>query len=350
MRQGTFIAPRRAASASASAGVRVKNRILPYWLLFAAVDIVLLLAAFDASSAHANDIDYLNGSLLIEEPIQPVPQTNNRQSAIIALGEKLFFDRRLSKNQNIACADCHKLGHGGADDKNLSIKANGQKTYFNTPSIFNVALNSDYYWNAKFNSLEHEIDESVNNLDADWSLVINRLNSIPEYKVAFKNIFGQGISKHNTQICLISFEKSLTTPNSKFDQYLKGNLSALNKSEIDGYHLFKSYGCVACHQGINIGGNISIAVKERAHQSKNNAGGLDYKDVAQDANKQIRVPSLRNVAQTAPYFHDGSVNSLRKAVKIEGKINSNADISELEITQIVKFLHTLTGQYKGHPL
>ena len=370
MLQGLFITRTTGASVAASITVQQTNRATSWhsfllsfikqkvlrsirYSVALTLRLTLILTflyfGFGLSTANANGEHYAN-YLLLEEPIQPIPQTQPQQMEIVALGEKLFFDRRLSKNVNLSCADCHKLDHGGADDKNLSIAADGQPTRFNTPSIFNVALNSDYYWDAKFNSLELEMEDSISNLGSNWNDIIHRLNSIPEYRNAFGRIFDSGITKQNLQLSLLSFENSLFTPNSKFDQYLKGDIDALNKYEATGYHLFKSYGCVSCHQGSNVGGNISIQLDQLPFARKRIASSINFKSIKNSAFKRIRVPSLRNVAKTAPYFHDGSVNNLRLAVKLEGRFNSNTEIPENEVTMLIDFLNSLTGHYKGRSL
>lgn len=297
---------------------------------------------------------------VIDEPIQPIPNSVPLATPIAKLGEQLFFDKRLSKNENLSCASCHKLQHGGADPVNRSTKASGEKTQFNTPSIFNVAFNSAYYWSAKFNSLEMQIEESVANLDSDWGLILRRLDAIPDYQQQFAQLFSDGISKRNIQLSLISFEKTLATPDSRFDLYLKGDTKQLSQSEQSGYRLFKSYGCVACHQGINLGGNMYVQIRDKhakpsypqVNTTTITTTSATTTTITSKKSRmtKIRVPSLRNVALTAPYFHDGSVTSLRRAIRMEGKVNSRENLTQNEIRLLESFLKSLTGTYQGQRL
>jgi len=332
----------------ASANFGQKSTLSQYFLkflrLFALVSISVNMSVVGAKGFDGPQVN------LTDEPIQPLPQIETPNQDYIDLGERLFFDTRLSGDKNISCASCHNFTRGGADNKNFSLKGNGRITQFNTPSIFNVVFNSDYYWSGKFDSLELEMENSVSNLNTNWSTVLARLKSLPEYQAAFGKIFKNGITIYNIQLCLVSFEKSLITPNSRFDQYLSGNPNALSETEISGYNLFKSYGCIACHQGVNIGGNISIRASELSKSYGTSTNFRTYKSFSSDPDTLVRVPSLRNVAQTAPYFHDGSVMKLETAVAIEGRLNSHSNIPDTELTHIVQFLNSLTGQYKGHQL
>lgn len=311
---------------------------------------LLILFQFPAQNALAEDSQVGESQASIDEPIQPIPRSIPVTTPIAKLGEQLFFDKRLSKNENRSCASCHKLQHGGADSLNRSIMANGEKTQFNTPSIFNVAFNSAYYWSAKFNSLEMQIEESVANLDSDWGLILHRLDAIPEYQQQFAQLFSDGINKRNIQQSLISFEKTLATPDSRFDLFLKGDTTQLSQSEQSGYRLFKSYGCVACHQGINLGGNMYVQIRDNAKSSYPQANTTSATASKKNSMTKIRVPSLRNVALTAPYFHDGSVTSLRRAIRREGKVNSRENLTQNEIRLLESFLNSLTGTYQGQRL
>lgn len=286
------------------------------------------------------------------EPITPVDLGATHDPEQIALGARLFSERRLSGNQQLACVDCHNFQRGGADGKSRSLTASGQLTRFNTPTIFNVTLNSYYYWGANFSSLDNQTEDAVKNLDTDWTSIMQRLNSIPEYRYRFNQLFSDGITKGNIKKCIIAFEYSLRTANSRFDRYLEGDASALDDTEKQGYQLFKSYGCITCHQGRNIGGNITLEIKDAPYlwqQLQHPKNGTGAESVQPNL-KNIRVPSLRNVAVTGPYMHDGSVAELREVVAMMGRHYTQAKLPERDINLIVSYLQSLTGFYQGQPL
>ncbi|MEJ2179359.1 MAG: cytochrome c peroxidase [Gammaproteobacteria bacterium] len=291
--------------------------------------------------------DIAIGSRNAWEPIRPIPDYIEFAPDKVALGEKLFQDKRLDSKKNIACGDCHNLELGGTDQLAFSVNGAGIPTQFNTPSIFNVALNTQYYWSGKFETLDEQITDAIKEINTTWPQLIRTIESIPEYSEQFNNLYPDGVTRENIKDVLLSFESSLLTPNSAFDQYLKGSATALSASELNGYKLFKSYGCTTCHQGINIGGNFVLRLDKLGAPFGNfnsTRGRLRGKI------KQIRVPSLRNVALTAPYFHDGSATTLRQAVSRMLDEYLGISIKDQDVSQIVSFLKTLTGEYKGQKL
>jgi cytochrome c peroxidase len=293
---------------------------------------------------HA-DVDM--GAARIHEPIQPVPVSHSFDAQKIALGKKLFHDRRLAGNRRLACADCHNLDIGGTDKLAFSLKGNGEATQFNTPTIFNVSLNTQYYWSGKFLTLEDQIDDALKEIDTTWPALIRTINAIPDYVDRFNALYADGITAENIQDTIVHFEQSLLTPNSDFDRYLNGDHSALSGNALRGYRLFKSYGCITCHQGKNVGGNFLLDVDKTGPPF----GKLSAtRDRLKNKLKYIRVPSLRNVAVTAPYFHDGSATTLYQAVQrmIDEYLGINA--KDEEIYYIISFLNSLTGEYKGKKL
>ncbi|WP_455206889.1 cytochrome-c peroxidase [Kaarinaea lacus] len=281
------------------------------------------------------------------EPIRPILHKNTLSLEKVALGEKLFHDKRLDSKQNIACADCHNLTLGGTDQLAFSVNGAGKPTRFNTPSIFNVGLNTQYYWSGKFETLDEQITDALVEINTTWPQLIRTINAIPEYEEQFKTIYSDGVTKNNIKDTLISFELSLATPNSPFDRYLKGDVNALSPGELQGYKLFKSYGCVTCHQGTNIGGNFVLQLDKLGAPF----GNLNStRSRLQGKLQQIRVPSLRNVAITAPYFHDGSATTLDQAVSRMLDEYLGIGVEEQQVSLIVSFLKTLTGTYKGQQL
>lgn len=308
-----------------------------------------------AFSGHPDDVNstILQPDILmvpgkITEPIVPIPSRSEFDGPKVKLGEKLFHDQRLdAKKRRTSCATCHNLKIGGTDQLAFSVNSAGRATHFNTPTIFNVALNSQYYWSGKFNSLEDQIDDALNEINTTWPKLLQTLNGIPSYVKSFNALYDDGITERNVKDVLVAFENSLLTPGSPFDHYLMGDEKAITHSAQKGYKLFKSYGCITCHQGKNIGGNIVIDLGKldvpfgKLNSTKHRLNGKL---------QHIRVPSLRNVAVTPPYFHDGSATTLFQAVKRMVDEYSGIEASDNKVDQIVSFLRSLTGNYRGQSL
>ncbi|HEX7634823.1 MAG TPA: cytochrome-c peroxidase [Noviherbaspirillum sp.] len=294
-----------------------------------------------------------------DEPIKPIPVENRLDTRKVALGERLFHDKRLSKDNSISCASCHSLTQGGADGRTMSIGVGGAIGATNTPTVFNSSLNFRQFWDGRANSLEEQIDGPIHNpkeMGSSWAEVLARLSKDADLSAQFREIYPTGLQTKNVRDALATFERSLLTPNARFDKYLRGDTKALSASEIKGYQLFKSYGCVACHQGVNVGGNMfqTFGVMADYFSKRGNITQADlgrYNVTKNEADKHVfKVPGLRNVALTAPYFHDGSARNLSEAVDVMFKYQLGRDAPPLDKMLIIKFLGTLTGEYKGQPL
>jgi cytochrome c peroxidase len=249
------------------------------------------------------------------EPLVPLPLHVPADPAKVALGERLFHEVRLSGDNTRACATCHRLAHGGADGLPRARTATGTLYPRNTPTIFNVAFNAAYNWDGGVRTLAAHAERALLS---------------PTY------------------------ERSLVTPNARFDRYLRNHPEALSPVERRGYAIFKAYGCVACHQGVNIGGSMfqkfGIFEAPAPHAPQPiNLGRFLLTQVPRDR-EVFRVPSLRNVALTAPYFHDGRAPTLEAAVAIMARVQLGRTLSQEDTHAIVQFLHTLTGEYQGRSL
>jgi len=305
--------------------------------------------SIDTSIAENLNPDLLLNTHDASEPIKAISIPQQTDARKLALGQKLFHEKRLDKNQRLSCASCHNLRFGGTNRRAQTRNNTGKITKFNTPSIFNVSLNAYYYWSGKFSSLQEQLDDALIDINSTWPYAIKQLTSIPEYREAFKAIYTEGITADTIKDAIIHFEESLTTPNAPFDRYLQGDSNAISINEKRGYQLFKTYGCITCHQGINIGGNFLLKINKQTNKA-------DYSAPAQWSNRTgielpyIRVPSLRNIARTAPYFHDGSARTLREAVNRMLKQYLGTNVPAEDIQLIVNFLNTLTGEYKGQSL
>lgn len=294
------------------------------------------------------------------EPITPIPLLISLDADKTALGKRLFHDPRLSKNNTIACANCHALTHGGTDGKPRSLGINGQEGVINAPTVFNSSLNFRQFWDGRAATLEDQIDGPLNNpleMGSSWPEIIAKLKQAPGYKLAFEKIYRkEGISQNSIKDAIASFERSLLTPNGRFDKYLRGDKNAITEDEKAGYRLFKEYGCASCHQGVNAGGNMyeKLGVmadyfKERGNISTADLGRFNVTGDSEHRH-EFKVPSLRNVALTAPYLHDGSAATLERAIQIMGRYQLGVEIPAEDIKQIAKFLATLSGEYNGKPL
>ncbi|MHC8365474.1 cytochrome-c peroxidase [Pseudomonas sp. ZT5P21] len=299
------------------------------------------------------------GAAPLDEPLKPLPPVPKQNPLRVELGRQLFNEPRLSVNNTLSCASCHRLENGGADTQAFSIGFNGVPLTVNTPSVFNAGLNFRQFWNGRADTLEtqiHEVVKSPSEMGSNWNHVVKVLAADPAYRSAFGNAYPDGVTMNNVQNALASFERTLISTNSRFDQYLLGNTEILTREEKYGYQRFKDYGCIACHQGVNIGGNMfqkfgvmGDYFKVRGNPTDTDLGRYLVTRDEEDRNV-FKVPSLRNVAVTAPYFHDGSASSLEEAVDVMFKFQLGRVPSTEDKTLIIKFLKTLTGEWEGKPL
>lgn len=297
-------------------------------------------------------------SSLADEPLKPLPPSPRQQTPQVQLGRELFYEARLSANNRVSCSSCHDLKRGGADNRDRSLGFDGKPTEVNAPTVFNAALNFRQFWDGRADSLEAQIDAVVQNpveMGSRWDEVIAELSQIEHYRRAFGAAYRDGITKANVQNALATYERTLLTPDAPFDKYLRGDAGALSQIQKLGYTKFKLYGCVACHQGVNIGGNMfqkfgvmGDYLAQRPHRSEADLGR--YRVTRQDADRNVfKVPSLRNVARTAPYFHDGSASTLEEAVDIMFRYQLGRTASVEDRRAIVAFLESLNGEWKEKP-
>ncbi len=295
----------------------------------------------------------------LEEPLVPLPLTLAVDPTRVALGARLFQDVRLSGQNTVACTTCHQLARGGADGVPHALSADGTPLPRNTPTVFNVAFNIAYNWDGGAPTLEEQAERVLLNpavMNTTWLELLAKLRADSDYAAAFRAAYADGLTPANISDALATYERSLITPNARLDQYLRGQYQALSAEEERGYQLFKAYGCVACHQGMNIGGNLfqkfgifPDMVGPVRPDAEADPGRFRVTGVARDRGV-FRVPSLRNVALTAPYFHDGRASTLDEAVDTMARVQLGRRLSREEIGLIVQFLHTLTGDYRGRSL
>ncbi|MEK8017409.1 MAG: cytochrome c peroxidase [Candidatus Parabeggiatoa sp.] len=294
------------------------------------------------------------------EPIQPIPLYIDLDSAKVALGDQLFHEVRLSHDNTMSCAYCHDLNtRGGTDHLPRSITSNGIVAKVNAPTVFNVGFNFKQLWDGRADTLEQQINGVVQSpkvMGSKWPEVVEKIRCYGEYEQNFKTLYPDGLTKANIIDAIANFERSLYTPNSRFDQFLRGNTTMLSDIEKRGYGFFLEFGCIVCHQGINIGGNMfqKMGAKNDYFKSRGNESKADlgrYNITGDEFDRyRFKVPSLRNIALTAPYFHNGSATSLEEAVSTMARFQLARTLSDDERRSIVAFLKTLTGEYKENPL
>ena len=295
----------------------------------------------------------------LEEALKPLPAVPALAPDKVELGRQLFNEPRLSANNTLSCASCHQLAAGGADNKPFSIGFDGRPVELNTPSVLNASLNFKQFWNGRVDTLEAQVEQVVISpveMGSDWKTVVQNLSALPAYQSAFTQAYPDGVTAANVQNALATYERTLLTPNSRFDQYLLGNTEILTTQEKYGYQRFKDYGCIACHQGVNIGGNMfqKFGVMGDYFKARGNPVESDlgrYLLTKDEEDRHVfKVPSLRNVAVTAPYFHDASAKTLEAAVDVMFKYQLGRNPSKEDKDLIIQFLKTLTGEWAGKPL
>jgi len=281
------------------------------------------------------------------ELVSPLPNVINYDKQKAQLGKKLFFDPILSKDGTITCANCHDLESGGDDGMSTSIGINGQRGSVNAPTVLNSRYNFVQFWDGRAKNLQEQALGPIHNpveMGSSLKEVVKKLNNNPNYTKLFKKIYDDGVTIENITDAIAEFEKALVTPDSRFDRYLRGEKNALNKEEKQGYKLFKSLGCISCHNGVNIGGNLYQKMGIFSSiPDKNNTGR--YKVTKNEMDKYFfKVPSLRNISKTAPYFHNGKEKDLKNAIKTMLQYQLGRDITKEENELLYKFLLTLDGK------
>lgn len=284
------------------------------------------------------------------EPLAPLPQAAPADPARLALGRRLFADPRLSHDNRQSCASCHDLAQGGADGRARSPGYQGKPTLFNTPTVYNSIHNFRHSWNGQTGTLAERLDAIVASpalMASSWSEIVAKLGADDALARQFRAAYGRSVQQADVSDALVRYLGSLVTP-SRFDRFLRGEADAISADEKQGYLRFKSFGCAACHQGVNVGGNMfqKFGVMRELPGPKDSPADLGrYAVTGREADRHVfRVPSLRNVALTAPYFHDGSAATLEDAVDVMFRYQLGRNASAQDKAAIVRFLHALNGE------
>jgi cytochrome c peroxidase len=292
---------------------------------------------------------------MIANEITPIPLNADVDIFKARLGKKLFMDPRLSSDGTVSCLNCHNLFAGGADTVPFSFGVGGAEGSINSPTVYNAGFNFTQFWNGRAKDLkEQALFPIVNPIEMNNTLenVVATLEGIPEYKMAFETLYSEGVTSDTLADALGEFGMALITPNAPFDRYLRGDKSALDTEEREGYALFVTKGCLACHNGVNIGGSLyhKLGVIIPYDEYESDVEEVDhhkgrYEVTGREQDKEFfKVPTLRNIALTAPYLHEGNIKSLPEVVELMAKHQLGRPMKPDEVKKIVRFLNTLTGE------
>lgn len=309
-------------------------------------------------TAHYND--GLTGARAAE-PIRPIDLTLEVDKAKAELGFLLFHDTRLSVDNTVSCASCHGLNTAGVDNKQYSEGVEGQLGGVNAPTVYNAVYNFVQFWDGRATTLaEQAAGPPVNPVEMaspNFDQIIAKLKRDRKMVRAFKALYPEGITEATITDAIEQFERTLITPNSRFDKYLRGDDSAITAEELEGYELFKKYNCATCHVGQNVGGESYELMGLRKHYFADRGLVLTeedngrYKQTKEERDRhRFKVPGLRNVTLTWPYYHDGTRATLKEAVCDMGTYQSGVALTDEEEDKIMAFLNTLTGEYQGKTL
>jgi cytochrome c peroxidase len=296
-----------------------------------------------SDTTHANDA---------HRPLPSVQQLIVNADKV-ALGDQLFHDGKLSKDGTVACAFCHVVARGGVDGLPVSIGVGGANGGINAPTVLNSGFNFRQFWDGRAATLADQAKGPPENpieMAHKWSDIVQALKADAAYQQKFTRIYSEGITVDTVVDAIAEFEKTLITPNAPYDRYLAGDKTAMKPEAIHGLKLFSDYGCISCHQGINVGGNLYqkmgalVAYFDEKNKPTAADQGLAGRSKRVEDQNVFKVPSLRNVALTAPYFHNAAAPNLTEAVRIMSANQLGRVMPDNEIADIVAFLESLTGE------
>ena len=295
------------------------------------------------------------------EPVRPIDQVLDVDQAKAALGFALFHDTRLSVDNTVSCASCHALETAGVDNQQYSHGVDDQLGGVNAPTVYNAVYNFVQFWDGRAKTLADQAAgpplNPIEMASESFDQIIAKLNADKKFAKEFKAVYPDGFTQANITDAIEEFERTLITPDSRFDKWLRGDDSAITPDELAGYELFKTYNCATCHVGPNLGGQSYELMGLRRHYFAERGMELThedngrYKETQEERDRhRFKVPGLRNVEHTWPYYHDGTRHTLEEAVLDMGKYQSGVDLTDEEVDLITSFLLTLTGEYQGKPI
>ena len=295
------------------------------------------------------------------EPVRPIDSSLETDPAKVALGFALFHDTRLSVDNTVSCASCHALETAGVDNKQYSEGVGGQLGGVNAPTVYNAVYNFVQFWDGRAKTLADQAAgpplNPIEMASASFDEIIAKLEKDRKFASEFRKVYPDGLTEANITDAIEEFERTLITPDSRFDKWLRGDDSALTADELAGYELFKKYDCATCHAGPNLGGLSYEIMGLRRHYFEERGMELTVEDngrfketgIERDRHR-FKVPGLRNIEHTWPYYHDGTRLNLEDAVRDMGLYQSGVELTQNEVDRITSFLNTLTGEFQGKPL
>lgn len=292
------------------------------------------------------------------EPVRPIDLTTEVDQEKVALGFALFHDTRLSVDNTVSCASCHDLSTAGVDNHQYSHGVDDQVGGVNAPTVYNAVYNFVQFWDGRAKTLADQAAgpplNPIEMASTSFDEIIAKLQADKPFAKAFTAVYPDGLTEANITDAIEEFERTLITPNSRFDKWLRGDNKAITADELAGYELFKKYDCATCHVGPNLGGQSYELMGLRRHYFADRGLELTVEDNGRFKETQLerdrhrfKVPGLRNVEHTWPYYHDGTRETLEDAVRDMGIYQSGVELTSLEVDQITSFLKTLTGEYQG---
>ena len=317
-------------------------------------DIVLDWVADERIAMYADDLPAARAA----EPVRPIDLSVEADPAKVALGYALFHDPRLSVDNTVSCATCHALETAGVDNHQYSHGVDDQVGGVNAPTVYNAVYNFVQFWDGRAKTLADQAAgpplNPIEMASESFDQIIAKLAADKDFAKAFTAVYPDGLTEANITNAIEEFERTLITPGSRFDKWLRGDDSALNADELAGYELFKKYDCATCHVGQNLGGQSYELMGLRRHYFADRGMELTvedngrYKETQQERDRhRFKVPGLRNVEHTWPYYHDGTRVTIEDAVRDMGIYQSGVELTDIEIDSICDFLRTLTGEYQG---
>ena len=292
------------------------------------------------------------------EPVRPIDEVLPTDLAKVALGYALYHDTRLSVDNTVSCATCHEIANAGVDNHQYSHGVDDQLGGVNAPTVYNAVYNFVQFWDGRAADLAAQAAgpplNPVEMASPSFDHIIAKLDADKDFAKAFKAVYPEGFTEATITDAIEQYEMTLLTPNSRFDKWLKGDDNAITAEELEGYELFKQYDCATCHVGPVLGGRSIVLMGLRKHYfadrglEMTNEDNGRYKETQNERDRhRFKVPGLRNVEHTWPYYHDGTRETLEEAVKDMGTYQSGVELTESEVGKMVAFLKTLTGEYQG---
>lgn len=292
---------------------------------------------------------FITSFLIAKEPITPIPLEISVDIKKANLGKELFFDTILSKDNTISCHSCHLLDQGGDDNLQFSVGIDGKMGNINAPTVLNSTFNFVQFWDGRAKNLQEQAMAPITNpieMGHSFEELIKKLEK-SAYKQKFDSIYKDGITSFNLTDAIAEYEKTLITPNAPFDRYLRGEKNAISDETKQGYELFKNQGCIACHHGVNVGGNLYAKFGVISQLQSSSQGR--YEVTKNELDKYyFKVPTLRNIEFTAPYLHDGRIDNLEDTVKFMAHYQLGKSLSEEDVDKIVLFLKSLSAKIKDY--